>query len=280
MVLTIKQLEQIGINALNKAHQVNEKLGAKGLEVVRKNRFGETALKADIEMEKAVISALRKANLPIKIISEEHGTINITDNPVYLGMLDGLDGSEAYGKRGGKERCGTMFGVFSNLNPTYEDYIFSGIMEHPTKRLFFASKNRGSFVIHNEKTTTIHCSKTSKLDKRTRIYVDEYFDINKKTFSAKLQHFDIRLSGSSAVYAVDLASGNADLVLWCTYKNNLELASSYGLVNEAGGVVVTSDGISLKHKKYLQFGQDKHIAIITASTRQLAEELIEHIGRS
>ncbi len=280
MVMTIGQLEKISITALNRAYKIHQELGAKGEELVEKNQFGDTALRVDIEAEKAVINTLKEAEVPIRIISEEHGITNIGGNPIYLGILDGLDGSDVYKKERGKGRYGTMLGIFSNLDPEYNDYIFSGVMEHSKNKLFYATKGNGSFVIENDKKTPIKCSNCKTLDKRTRIYIDEYWDINKKTFSEKLKGFNTTYLGSSAVYYVDLASGKTDLVLECTRKGNLEIAVAYGLEIESGGVVVTSDGLSLGQKKYLEFGQDRYIPVISASTKQMAKELIKHIGKN
>ena len=195
-----------------------------------------------------------------------------------MGVLDGIDGTRALKAK--KGMYGTMFGIFSNLNPKYDDYLFSGIIEHSTKRLFYVSKGKKSLVIVKGKTMPVSCSNNSKLDKKIKIYIDECWDFNKKTFSEKLQGFNIDCLNSSAHHYLSLISGQADLVLECTRKGNLEIAVSYGLVTKAGGIMETLDGASLGQKKYLKFGQDKHIAVISASKKQLARELIEHINQN
>ena len=93
MGMNIKLLEKTALTSLEKAYQIHQELGVTGEELVQKNQFGETALKVDIEIEKAIIEVLRKAGIPIRIISEEHGITEIGNNPIYLGVLDGLDGS-------------------------------------------------------------------------------------------------------------------------------------------------------------------------------------------
>jgi len=274
------EIEEIALTTLKKTYDVHQELGAFGEKDVKKNQFWDTALKCDIEAEKAVLEVLKKAKVPIKIISEEHGDIEIGKNPIYLGILDGLDGSSVYKKSRGKGRYGTMFGIFSNLNPSYSDYIFSGAMEHSTNRLFYSTKGKGNFIItNNDKSKQIHCSNVSKLNEVKKIYIDEYFDINKKTFSSKLQDFNPLYLGSSCVYYIDLASGEADLVLECTRKGNLEIAVAYGLETESGAVMVDLDGKSLGDKKYFEFGQDKNIPVISASTKKLAQELINFISK-
>src|SRR3989344_3344288 len=98
------ELEEIMISVLRAAYQVHESLDERGEEVVFKNQFGDTALRVDVEAENAVIDFLKKWNVPIRIISEEHGQIDISDEPKYLGILDGLDGSNRYLAARGVER--------------------------------------------------------------------------------------------------------------------------------------------------------------------------------
>jgi fructose-1,6-bisphosphatase/inositol monophosphatase family enzyme len=277
MVFSLDTLSTVALAALRKSYQVHQNLGAAGEQLTKTNTYGETALKMDIEAEQAVIETLGKARVPIRIISEEHGTIDLSNNPRYLGILDGLDGSEVYKKERGKGRYGTMFGIFSGLDPTYGDYLFSGVMEHSTRRLFYAMKGRGSFVVQDGRAREIRCSDSKKLNEDTRIYVDASFDINKQTFLERLRGFEVNVLGSSAAYYVDLAEGKAELVLECTRKGNLEIAVSFGLVRESGGRIVDMNGRSLTERKYLVFGQRRHLPIISTATSEVAAALIEHI---
>jgi len=276
-----ERFEQIVLDGLHRALAIHDNLGETGEELVQKNQFGEAALRVDIECEKAILDFLKEAGVPIRVISEEHGQVDITENPCYLGILDGLDGSNVYKKERGHGRYGTMFGIFATVNPSYQDYLISGIMEHSTKRLFVALKNGGAFVIEGNKRTPIHSSGRTQLDPDTQIYIDEYFEINRNTFSNKLQNFKPKFRdfsvGSSAIHYADVASGVADLALECTRKNNLEIAIAYGLETEAGAVMVDLDGTSIGDKKYLEFGQKEKVPIITAATKELADELLERI---
>ncbi len=286
MTSEILELKEVAIEALNKTYKVHEELGPKGEEKIQKNQFGETALKFDIEAERTVIDTLKQAKIPIRIVSEEHGTVDIVKRPKYLGVLDGLDGSFLYKKERGVGRYGTMFAIFSNLDPTYDDYIFNGIMEHsPSPRSFVASKGEGSFMLADKRKTQTHCSNVFSLTKNTKIYIDEAFDktlrttIIHDTFVSKLRGYRTKSMVSSAVHYADLVSGETDLVLEATGKYNLEKAVAYGLIVEAGGVLVELDGTSIGPKKYWSFGQKDYIPVIGASTQELAKELIKHISR-
>lgn len=275
------QLSKLGIEALKKALRTVDNLGEKGLAMVQKNPCGDMSLMGDIEAENAVIETFRKARIPIKIISEEHGELDIAENPVLLAVLDGLDGTKEYKKSRKKGRYGTMLGIFSNLNPKYDNYVFSGVMEHSTRKLFHAAKGKGSFILINGKEKPISCSSAKHLIKgKTIIYADEEFDKNRNitliqdTFLSKLKGYKYLSATSSAVHYVDLASGKADLVLECTRKRNLEIATAYGLVTESGGIMTTLDGISLQNRRYLQFGQKEFLPVISASSKELVKALI------
>ncbi|MBT7902725.1 hypothetical protein HN587_02605 [Candidatus Woesearchaeota archaeon] len=280
----IKKLVEISIQALENAYKIHEELGDKGLKSVQKNEHGDTSLVGDIEAEKAVIDIFKNASIPLRIISEEHGQVDLSDNPKFLAVLDGLDGTSVYQKARGKGRYGTMFDIFSNINPNYSDYIFSGVMEHSSKILYYAVKSKGGVLIKNNKSMSLTCSSTDKLDSSTKIYVDQFFDGKRKitfifdNFISKLDGYNLLRQDSSAIHYVDLSNGKADLVLECTRKGNLEIGVAFGLVNEAGGVIVTKDGVSIENKKFLVLGQNKFIPIISASNMKLAHELIKKIN--
>lgn len=273
----LEKITEISINALRKVYQTHKKLGSAGRELVRKNQFGETALKADIEAEREIIKALRKIKFPIRIISEEHGIVNLAENPIYLGIFDGLDGTNRYKAfvEGDKRaRYGTMFAIFQGLSPNYEDYIVSTIMEHSTDRLFASSKKRGAFFLdlNSDSSHPIKVSGKKEFDKDTRILIDNYeeakhFDFIMRILVNRLpKGFDFRCLRSSAAHYVDLASGKADLVLECTRKENLEIAVAYGLIKEAGGTMITLEGEGLGEEKYLEFGQDRYTPVISAAS--------------
>lgn len=265
------------IDALHAAHTAHEHLGIKGEELIRKNQFGDTALRADIECEQAVLQVLRKNQVPIQVISEEHGTTLIEDTPAYLGILDGLDGSALYKKARGKKRYGTMFAIFNNTNPTYADYIVCGIMQHATNRIFIAEKDQGTSIIEDNKETVAYTSGKKVFDEDIKIYIDEYFEYNRKTFSQYLRDFKPQYEGSSALYYAALAEGSADVVLECTRKGNLEIAVEYGLTREAGGAVTDLEGHDIGSQKYLAFGQNMQLGIISSASHELAQEVLKKL---
>ncbi len=276
-------IERIGIEALQASFDVYNDLGEGGKENLQKNQFGDVAMRGDYEAEESVLKVLRKHGLPIIVYSEEHGQVEITPNPSLLGVLDGIDGSSLYKAEWGKGRYGTMFGVYEGINPQYKDYIFGGVMEHATKRLFYGIKGGGAWVLDLKtgKKERINTSDARQLSKETRIHIDEYWDINNEVFTSKLDGYNLmEYKSCSSLHYVDVSIGEADLTLECTRKGNLELAVAYPLITEAGGIMVAIDGSTLGKKRYLSFGTDEHIPVITAASKELAIQAVKFFNIS
>ena len=273
----MENIERVGIAALKNAFTKHQELGEGGIEMMRKNQFGDTAMRGDVEAEQAVLDVLRQNNFPAIIHSEEHGETQTGDNPIYFGVLDGIDGSSWYKTAQGEGRYGTLLGIYSGTNPQYGDYAFGGIMEHATKRLIYGVRGKGSFVLDFEtgETKPIKTSEATELDKETRIHIDEYWDINRDTFLAKLDGYNVqKYNLCSSVHYANVALGQADLALECTRKGNLEIAAVFGLIHEAGGKMVSLDNQDLAGLRYREFGQDTHVPVITAASSTLADKAI------
>lgn len=265
--------------ALWTAYETHEQLGPKGEETTQTNQFGDTAILADIKCEEAVLSVLGRHAVPIQVISEEHGTTNITEAPTYLGILDGIDGSSLYKKMRGVGQYGTMFAIFNNTNPTYSDYVVCGIMQHATGRMFVAEKEQGAYILENGKRQSIHTSDRQQVSPGIRLFVDEYFSYNRETFSSPLREFNPRYEAASALYYAALAQGATDAVLECTRKGNLEIAVEYGLTREAGGAVIDLQGQDIGGYAYREFGQQEHVGVISAANQALAQAILRYIQR-
>lgn len=266
-------------NLLINVHSRLEDLGEARFEKSKRNQFGETAIKADIEAENVITEALKFDITPAKVISEEHGTFDILDNPKLLVIIDGLDGSKRYAQTKGKSRVSTMLAVLNGINPLYGDYIYCGMVEHNTGRLLYASKGSGCKLLNlkSTKIKQVTCAQTTTLDDDTKMYIDSPYPGTDALFARVLGQFKPMLADSSAAAYIDVAIGTADLNLESTRKGNLEAAVSFGIINESGGVMVDKKGESLGTKKYFEFGQKDQQAIVTASTFELAKEVVSYI---
>jgi fructose-1,6-bisphosphatase/inositol monophosphatase family enzyme len=283
---SIEAIERLGIAALQNAFRAHNKLAEEGLKDIPVNPY-RTTIKGDMKAELAVIDTLVNGDFLFLIHSEENGIVKIKngDRPLeYLAVLDGIDGTKSYKENFGKGRYATLFGIFSKTDPTYNDYLFSGIMEHATGKLFYAVKGKGAFVLKDRVKTRIHCSTKDVLDSgNSVINADTNFDSAFHVHvvgevADKLPGFDIRLDDSSGAHYANLAFGAVDAVIECTRKDNLEMAAAYGLVVESGGIMVTLDGKSWGDQKYLTFGQDDHIPVISAANPSIAADILKRFS--
>lgn len=281
-----ESIQAAGLDALKKALKQVRDLGEAGKLNDKINRFGEQALAADYEAEKAVIESLKKAGLPIRVISEEHGQIDLVENPTMLAVVDGIDGTAAY-KEGA--RSGTMLAILrSTDNFTYDDCIFAGVADIKTGEITNATKGEGSHTFQeNGETANTRVSTRKRLTNGVKIYIDggeNGMAINDKVFAGPLENIMFRTqphnSGSSAVHYVDLAAGRYDAVCEHTRKGNLELPTAYRLVAEAGGfmgAVVDGKLVNFAKQNFLTFGQDRNIPVIAAATQELARAIVMKI---
>ena len=288
-----KCMQDVVIRALREVYRQHKKLGEEGKKYLEeKNWVGQKTLVADWEAEEAIINSLLELDEPIFVVSEEHGKFNLSyGDSKYLAVMDGIDGSFAY--RFGRGPYATSFAIFKGGNPKYEDYLASGILEHPSGRIFVASKNGGSFIIEDGRKIAIGTSEEPLKFKNSRIYVDGYFDVNNAHFSRNLGKFkelyvgtQYKWAGSDITYT-RLAQGHDEegnpvsAVCECTRKGNLEIAAAVGLIEEAGGVVLTLDGESLAQRRYLSFGQGRRdrIPYIAAANEEVGRQLIDYLFR-
>lgn len=275
----LKVIKEVVLGSLKRAHRVYLDLGESGTQELDKNQFGNRVLKMDIECEKAVIDYLKEIKFPIRIYSEEHGVVDIVETPRYLAVLDGLDGSYRFRDDWKNARSGTIFGIFDSVEPKYDDYLVSGFYEHVSDRIFFVERGRGSFVKSGAIENKIKVNSHKELNLFTKIYLDKYWDFDKKFYKKIIDVFQVEDPAIAGVYYSDLASGEYDLVLRCSGKQNLEIMALYGLVREAGGVVVDCNGKDIGGYDYLSFGQDdeNQVAIIASASKEFGEMVLDYV---
>lgn len=289
---------EIGINSLKEAYFIQRELLEKKTigSIIGENEQGDQASKGDVDSEKAVINYLRRQRFPCRVISEEHGLVDIVENPSYLVVLDGIDGSGGL-VINSRSRCGTMLAIADNINPTYDQFIFGGITEFITERIMYALKDQGVFLIESpgEHENVRKIKKQIKkiiLDSNTKIYVDapqfwgeynhsvtsgvdEITTIMEKTFSNKLKnHFKLSGLPSSAAMCIDLISGKVDLVGGVIAKGVFEPPTMYRLIKEINGSVMDLDGKDIGDKEWLEYGRPL-TPIVLSSSHGLGKEFIK-----
>jgi fructose-1,6-bisphosphatase/inositol monophosphatase family enzyme len=272
------------------AYHVHEDLGADGVNAVEINQFGDQAMAADVQSERVVLDTLQAAGISATVHSEEHGVVEINHDlgePV-LAVLDGLDGSSLYKKERGEALYGTMFAIFENGNPTYNQYIAAGLTLPSIHKMLLATRGEGVKVVDLEtgETGDVHTS-TDNLTRDALIFADgvetpvdaplhDYFQNNYDTFVKPLLRdgFETHRTGSSAAYYAQVAMGEALVVGESTRKGNLEYATAYALIKEAGGLFVSAETWEdIGEQPFLTYGQDRHIAHVAVANSTVLTQL-------
>lgn len=284
-------LKQLGIESLAACHGVFSKLLREGTaqDEIGLNQFGETVMRIDVVAENTILEHLSrytiKMNTGVHVISEEHGELDIGNNPELTAYVDGLDGSSKFRDTKGKARCGTMFALYKGIEPAFEDYLCGGVVDHLLGWIVLAVKGQGVLLATGDGEAPFRVEGSAKraLGADTKIYIDEGI----RNYPAFLGHeqdyfydpikqsFETRYLGSSAVYFFDLATGAADVVLEYGRKNNLEHMTGYPLAVESGGVMEFFAGGALGPTTYKEYCQIEggYPAIIAASSSELAQAI-------
>jgi fructose-1,6-bisphosphatase/inositol monophosphatase family enzyme len=260
------------LQACARANSVYHQLAAAGLDTSRTNQFGESALTMDVKAEEAIIEYCQLAKLPIRIISEEHGTLDLVSNPSLLGVIDGIDGTALYRSDWQKGEFGTMFGIFESTNPRYMDYLACAVMQHGTGRLFVVEKDQGSAVLLGIQREALTPSKAAELSRQSTIYYSTYPEnpTEETIFAPIVKNFQHRFLPCLSKIYLDIAMGKAELMLEFTHKQNLEQMIAYGILREAGAVFTDHSGRDIGDQYYLEFGQKKPLPLIVAANAALA----------
>ncbi|MEK6914065.1 MAG: hypothetical protein AABW83_00285 [Nanoarchaeota archaeon] len=285
------------INSLKLAYSIQRKLLKEKTiaELVTVGRGEDRATKGDWESEEVIIRYLKERNLLLRIIAEEHGTIDIVKNPEYLMVLDGIDGSSALVKDP-NSKCGTIISIADNLNPIYNDFVFAGITEYASKKIFYGIKNNGVYVIENpgenelEKklpkfndknfseniSVMVDCYKAEYAEGITK-GLSDFEEFMGKNFAKYLEGKVALLGGiSSAAMCIDLIYGNVDAVAQMVAKGVFEPPAMYLLTKELEGYATDFKGNSIEDKKWERVDMNLE-GVLFSSSKDISESLIREL---
>lgn len=311
------RVTQVGILALLHVYEEHKNLGEVGKRVIPHSEYASRGitnghdskvLEADWRAEKKIIGVLDEFAPNVQTRGEETGDRGF-DNPRVeaTGVFDGLDGSLRYLEGGGN--YGTMLSILKGKDPQYNDYMFSGIVDPINHQIIFATNGLGAYRLDLEDggIERIHTDqKLTHLEPDTRLFADLKFDeVYGKTVITDLiaDKFKMlkkkpRTSGSSAANFIDMADGKKRQKRWqfwkqnpsgsidCQRKKNLENLVAYGIMREAGGVMVTVDDneqvVDLGEQSYLSFAQEPedHRPVITGVNVHVTDAITSELGLS
>lgn len=242
------------------------------------NQFGDQTLVADWKLEETVIKFWQTTGFKISWIAEEHPVLFDKNEVDYIGYLDGLDGSSVYRANEGG-RCGTMMSIYRSDDQTFAGYIGSLIVDYGNHKIgggcsFIAAQGLGAWAdpIIRGGYIQINVAPDGSIRQMKKLlaYADLYFE-SVRQVAKKIAGVKFRYLKASMPYYVDLAQGYAWLVVECTRKHSLEIASAYPLIHEAGGAMIDLLSKQDLGKLNRLLAETKDQIIITAPSQKVVE---------
>ena len=268
----IDRLEALVGQCLSSAFRKVAELGESGRQFRQGNQFGENQLIADWEIEEQTIELIKQFRLPARIISEEHGILNLVESPSFTVTIDGLDGSNLYRANQANSRYCHMVSIHKGDAPTYDDYLVAAMVNLRDGEQLFTTKHKGSCILTGNSRLPITSKPSTPFGELKRIYAFEDICTQCKIPWSKLESFDCHDIACLGAKYTDLILGKVDLMLEGTRKLNLEHIIAYGILRELGGDVIDLEGHSIASEPINTFGVTEHKGLIAARNPQLAVE--------
>jgi myo-inositol-1(or 4)-monophosphatase len=266
----MEELTQICKDALYKAHDVLDYIGSKGTSEIHDKHVVDISTKGDMVVSEALRRYFKEQKIPAVFYSEEFGRIELMKNPRYTITIDDIDGTDNYYRGRGILPFCTVVAIFDSTEPSFQDVLVAGVIEHNSGRLWHAERNKGCYL----NDVRINTSGRKILDRRTLVIIDHY--ISGKDVSKFLDIYPeswVKDFGSAAFHLAGVSSGLFDAYLSPSQKAH-ELGAGYLLIKEAGGFLSDLEGKSLDKAKY---NFDSKYPIVAASTEELGKVLLSKL---
>lgn len=262
------------------AYNNHIKLGESGKLKDKQNRFGDMALRADVEAEEIVLDSLKKYSVKNKkklIYKGEEmgeGQEGIGEETIFA-VMDGLDGSGNY-LNISKFGYGTMIAVSNTVNPKYEDFIVSGLAMMQEEKIVIAVKNDGVYLfdITSRKFEKISNFKSDEKFDDTKVLANKYFQEELECYGDKMW----RMTGSTAWSIFSICTEDKfNGLIEVTRKGNLEQPILYLMITSLGGVMTDKDGNSIGNYEFNSWGQKEKLILVTAKNQTVGDEMLKSI---
>jgi myo-inositol-1(or 4)-monophosphatase len=201
---------------------------------------GDISTKIDLVAEKSVFDTLKKNNFIPDVVGEECGFVKGNDSGLIV--MDGIDGTT-------NANCGLPFYCCSlaySSNKRLQSITDAIVFNLLSGDLYYASKNKGSFV--NEKKLDL----TKKTTKNTKDMViglnisglSENLFVSISKLVSSVNH--IRHLGANALEICYFAQGSIDAYIDLRNKiRAIDMAACYLIAKESGGFIFDTSGNDL-----------------------------------
>lgn len=218
--------------------------------------------------ENVILDSIRSQNLSCFVVSEESGIIEIGSRPNVYVIIDSIDGT-TNSLRGIPFFCTS---IAISRGDRIKDIEAGVVMDISNSSIFYAKKNKGAYMGGNRIKTS-----NKKLLEDAVIAID-FSKVEERNITKLIPLFKVirhmRHFGATALEICYIASGFMDAFV--DIRNMLrvtDIASSYIILKEAGGEILTPEGKEL----YNKLEPTQKVSFIAAANSTIFRNIMEHI---
>jgi len=237
--LNLKNITEGLIKTFLKAGDVAQDISRRGVKITIKPDKSPVT-DGDLAVDKILQSKIKNLSPNIPIISEENVDLNIDNKGGTFWLIDPIDGTKDYIKKG--EEYTLNAALIVNFKPAL------GIIHAPEKkRLFFSYGKDQAFEINNGKRLVLNCKKINKNEiiglENSAVTPDEVLNIYKKYKVSK------KVKMSSSLKFCTIAAGEADIYAANARAYEWDIAAGHAILEHAGGTLTTHDEKNISYGK-------------------------------
>ena len=229
----LKNIAENLVDTFNEAGKETIELYKKGLKIeIKKDNSPVT--NGDIRANELITKKILKLTPNIPIISEETVDLSVKNKSKIFWLIDPIDGTREY--IAGNDEYTLNAGLVINSVPVI------GLVGVPKKNRLFFSYNPGeSYLIENDKTRRINCSKKQPKNKVVALSsIGKPSDIVLNILKDYKVNTIVQMS-SSYKFCV-IASGEYDIYAARERANEWDYAAGHAVAINAGAIIQTLDG--------------------------------------
>ena len=229
----LKSIAENLINTIDQAGKESIRLYKEGLKIEIK-KDNSPVSNGDLKVNKLITNKILEITPNIPIVSEETVNLNIKNKSKIFWLIDPIDGTKEY--IAGKDEYTLNAALVIDKVPVL------GLVGVPKKNRLFYSFNPGeSYLIENNKTKKIDCSKKQPKDKI--VALSSSFKPSDVILN-KLKEYKVNsiVKMSSSYKFCVIATGEYDIYAARERANEWDYAAGHAVAENAGAIIKTLDG--------------------------------------
>jgi fructose-1,6-bisphosphatase/inositol monophosphatase family enzyme len=297
MALTFQVAEEIVKNSLFEGYLALKKAGEEAKQIEDESKLKDIVTKGDKIVGQAMLDHIKSYGEQVVVYSEEIPKTVIGNNPDFSVIYDDIDGTDNFKTGRSMLPYGPIIGVFDKPNPAFKDCISAGFLEFNSGNLYYATKNKGAYVINSyaksrengeriEPAVKIKTSDKKEI-KGLKIANDQYMlgKLAGVVASYSAGGHWLKDFASEAVHLAYVAEGVLDIFVSGNYCSNKAkkstgeaLGPGYLIIKEAGGSVLDWEGRDIG-KELIGLDEKKVFNFVAGANQYLVKSFVKDMNK-